>query len=69
MNEYTNIVTIQITDSGLGTEEAIDEAIIQSRTREIISMAENQLKTELGVDDVKVLSDQFFVNEKGDSNG
>ena len=65
MNEYTNIITIEITDSASATEEAIDEAIIESRAKEITSAVEKQLKAEFSVDDVKVLSNQFFTREKG----
>lgn len=70
MNELTNIMTIQLTCIQKANDDAVTAGILESRIPANIREVENILKSSLpGLDDVKIIGNQFFVNEKGGSNG
>ena len=69
MNEITRIITLQITAIGKAPDEKLEAELKIVTDQAEIRKAEEGLKKELLIDDVKILSIQDFVNEKGGSNG
>ena len=71
MNEVTNIMTVQITRiDKTDNNNAVDAAILASRIPASNQFSEEALmKLIPGMDDVKIISNQFFTREKGGSNG
>lgn len=69
MNEVTNITTVQLTKITKMDDAKLLESIKTDLHPKTVQEFEGLLKEFFGIDDVKIISNQFFVNEKGDFNG
>ncbi len=69
MNEITRIITLQITAIDKVDDEHLEEELKRVKDQGEIRELEENIKKDLLVDDVKIISIQDFVLEKGGSNG
>ena len=69
MNELTNIMTVQLTAIENLDDALLERVIADSQHPKTFRELEEKLKAIFGCDDAKIISNQFFVNEKGGLDG